>query len=125
MSSSSFADMYPDMCLSLFDILYVKCINVLEVMHDSKARHNMSRFTVTPKTKKEAFVWIWPLGENKPGVAGRAKADNGNILFNYGKSYLDRIGDSNIAISDYEPELPLKFGVFPLLEDFLRVASGL
>ncbi len=45
-------------------------------------------------------------------VAGRLEADNGNILFNYGKSYLERIG----SIPIYEPELPLQSGVLPLLE---------
>ncbi|MEE9312340.1 MAG: HipA domain-containing protein [Planctomycetota bacterium] len=69
---------------------------------------------MTSKTEKEAFVWIWLPGETEPVVAGRLEADNSNILFNYGKSYLDRIGDSKPAISIYEPELPLKAGVFSL-----------
>ena len=69
---------------------------------------------MTSKTEKEAFVWIWLPGETEPVVAGRLEADNGNILFNYGKSYLDRIGNSKPAISIYEPELPLKDGVLPL-----------
>lgn len=67
------------------------------------------------ETKKEAFVWIWLPGETEPVVAGRLEADNGIIQFNYGKSYLDRIRDSNPAISIYEPELPLEAGVLPLL----------
>ena len=71
---------------------------------------------MTFKTDKEAFVWIWLPGETKPVVAGRLEADNGNILFNYGKSYLNRTGDSRPAISIYEPELPLKAGVLPLQE---------
>ncbi len=71
---------------------------------------------MTSKTEKEAFVWIWLPGETEPVVAGRLEADNGNILFNYGKSYLDRIGDNKPAISIYEPELPLKAGVLPLPE---------
>ncbi len=71
---------------------------------------------MTSKAEKEAFVWIWLPGETDPVVAGRLKADNGNILFNYGKSYLDRIGDSKPAISIYEPELPLKPGVLSLPE---------
>ena len=71
---------------------------------------------MTSKTEKEAFVWIWLPGETEPVVAGRLEADNGNILFNYGKSYLDRIGDSKPAIAIYEPELPLKAGVLPLPE---------
>ncbi len=72
---------------------------------------------MTFKTEKEAFVWIWLPDETEPVVAGRLEADNGTILFNYGKSYLDRIGDSKPAIAIYEPELPLKAGVLPLPED--------
>ena len=71
---------------------------------------------MTFKTDKEAFVWIWLPGETEPVVAGRLEADNGNILFNYGKSYLNRTGDSKPAIPIYEPELPLKAGVLPLPE---------
>lgn len=65
---------------------------------------------------KEAFVWIWLPDETTPVVAGRLEADNGNILFNYGKSYLDRIGGQPAAISIYEPELPLQAGALPLPE---------
>ncbi len=63
---------------------------------------------------QEAFVWIWLPGETEPVVAGKLEADNGNILFYYGKSYLERIADRSPAISIYEPELPLKAGVLPL-----------
>ncbi len=66
------------------------------------------------ETRKEAFVWIWLPGETEPVVAGRLEAYNGVIQFNYGKSYLDRIGDNKPAIPIYEPELPLKAGVLPL-----------
>ncbi len=68
------------------------------------------------ESNKEAFVWIWLPKETQPVVAGKLEADNGNILFNYGKSYLERINDTNPAISIYEPELPLKAGVLPLLD---------
>jgi serine/threonine-protein kinase HipA len=71
---------------------------------------------MTSKTEREAYVWIWLPDETEPVVAGRLEADSGNILFNYGKSYLERIGDSNPAIPIYEPELPLKSGVLPLPE---------
>ena len=71
---------------------------------------------MTSKIDKEAFVWIWLPGETEPVVAGRLESDNGNILFNYGKSFLDRIGDSKPVIAIYEPELPLKAGVLPLPE---------
>jgi serine/threonine-protein kinase HipA len=69
---------------------------------------------MTSKTEKEAFVWIWLPDETEPVVAGRLEADKGNILFNYGKSYLNRTGESKPAIAIYEPELPLKAGVLPL-----------
>jgi serine/threonine-protein kinase HipA len=71
---------------------------------------------MTSKTEKEAFVWIWLPGETEPVVAGRLEADNDNIFFNYGKSYLARIGDSTPAIAIYEPELPLTAGILPLPE---------
>ncbi|MGD9161827.1 MAG: type II toxin-antitoxin system HipA family toxin [Desulfobacteraceae bacterium] len=69
---------------------------------------------MTFKPENEAFVWIWLPGETEPVVAGRLEADNGNILFNYGKSYLERTGDTKPAITIYEPELPLKAGILPL-----------
>ena len=71
---------------------------------------------MTSKSEKEVFVWIWLPDETEPVVAGRLEADNGNILFNYGRSYLARIGDCKPAIAIYEPELPLKAGVLPLPE---------
>ena len=64
----------------------------------------------------EAFVWIWLPGETEPVVAGRLEVDDGKILFNYGKSYLERLHDSRPVLSIYEKELPLKQGVLPLLE---------
>lgn len=69
---------------------------------------------MTFKAEKEAFVWIWLPHETEPVVAGRLEFDNGNILFNYGKSYLNRVGDGKPVIAIYEPELPLKAGVLPL-----------
>lgn len=72
---------------------------------------------MTSKSQKnEAFVWIWLPGETNPVVAGKLEADNGLIHFNYGKSYLERINDKSPAIPIYEPELPLKPGVLPLLQ---------
>jgi len=67
-------------------------------------------------TYREAFVWIWLPEETEPVVAGKLETDNGNLLFNYGKSYLERLNDSNQAIAIYEAELPLKAGVLPLLD---------
>ena len=66
--------------------------------------------------EREAFVWIWLPDETEPVVAGRLEADNGNILFNYGKSYLKRVSDSKPAIAIYTPELPLKAGQLTLPE---------
>ena len=62
----------------------------------------------------EAYVWIWLPGKVDPVVAGRLEADNGSVLFNYGKSYMDRIVSGKPAISIYEPELPLVAGILPL-----------
>ncbi len=64
----------------------------------------------------EAYVWIWLPNETNPIVAGKLEADNGNLLFNYGKSYLERANDKKPAIPIYEPELPLKAGTLSLLE---------
>ena len=71
---------------------------------------------MTSSSPKEAFVWIWLPNATEPVVAGRLEADNGNVQFNYGKSYLERIGGSKPAISIYEPELPLQTGILPLSE---------
>lgn len=59
----------------------------------------------------EAYVWIWLPGEAEPVVAGRLAAEGESLLFNYGKSYLAREN----AIPLYEPELPLRSGLLPLL----------
>lgn len=65
---------------------------------------------------REAFVWIWLPNQTEPVVAGKLETDGSNILFNYGKSYLERIRDTNPALPLYKPELPLKAGALPLLE---------
>ena len=59
----------------------------------------------------EAFVWIWLPGAIKPVVAGKLTLDGDKLIFNYGKSYLER----KSAISIYDGELPLKAGALPLL----------
>jgi serine/threonine-protein kinase HipA len=69
---------------------------------------------MTSKSNNEAFVWIWLPGETQPVVAGKLESDSDLIHFNYGKSYLERIGSVTPAISIYEPELPLRHGVLPL-----------
>jgi serine/threonine-protein kinase HipA len=66
--------------------------------------------TSEPKYE-EAFVWVWLPGETTPVVAGRLAAVGQQILFNYGRSYLARKN----AIPLYDPELPLRPGVLPLL----------
>ena len=71
---------------------------------------------MTSKKNNEAFVWIWLPGETQPVVSGKLEAENGFIHFNYGKSYLERKNDKNPAIPIYEPELPLRAGVLPLLQ---------
>jgi serine/threonine-protein kinase HipA len=64
---------------------------------------------------REAYVWIWLPGAVDPVVAGKLEADDaGNVRFNYGRSYLQRINDERPAISIYEPELPLREGELPL-----------
>ena len=55
---------------------------------------------------EEAYVWIWLPGATVPVVAGRIARDSGRLIFNYGRSYLDR----NDRIPIYEPELPLRSG---------------
>lgn len=59
----------------------------------------------------EAFVWVWLPGATAPVVAGRLAPESEGIVFNYGRSYLAR----NNAIPLYEPELPLRPGILPLL----------
>jgi len=60
---------------------------------------------------QEAYVWVWLPGEVEPVVAGRLARDGKNLVFNYGKSYLDR----NNRLPVYTPELPLQSGVLPLM----------
>ena len=55
---------------------------------------------MTSKNVKEAYVWIWLPDETEPVVAGRLEADNGNVLFNYGKSYLQPFKVQNNKIKD-------------------------
>lgn len=75
----------------------------------------MSCKMISNTINKEAFVWIWLPGKTKPIVAGRLEANNGNFLFNYGRSYLERLNDKQPSIAIYNTELPLKSGVLPLL----------
>src|SRR5471030_1097073 len=59
---------------------------------------------------REAYVWIFPPDATEPVVAGRLNRAGDQLLFNYGRSYLERKN----AIAIYDPELPLKPGVLPL-----------
>ena len=54
----------------------------------------------------DAYVWIWLQGATQPVVAGRVSRDGERLIFNYGRSYLDR----NDAVPIFEPELPLRRG---------------
>ncbi len=58
------------------------------------------------KAPEEAYVWIWLPGAAAPAVAGRIARDGERLIFNYGRSYLDR----HDRIPVYEPELPLRSG---------------
>ncbi len=58
------------------------------------------------KAPEEAYVWIWLPGATAPVIAGRIARDGERLIFNYGRSYLDR----NDRIPIYEPELPLRSG---------------
>lgn len=63
------------------------------------------------KNYSEAFVWIWLPEATAPVVAGKLTQLGKSLVFNYGQSYLAREN----AIAIFEPELPLKQGVLPLL----------
>ncbi len=56
---------------------------------------------MSSNTVKDAFVWIWLPGETEPVVAGKLEDDDGFISFNYGKSYLERVGKNPPAIAIY------------------------
>ena len=58
------------------------------------------------KAPEEAYVWTWLPGATAPVVAGRIARDGERLIFNYGRSYLDR----NDRIAIFEPELPLRGG---------------
>jgi serine/threonine-protein kinase HipA len=60
---------------------------------------------------REAYVWIWLPNALEPVVAGKLEQDGKNLVFAYGKSYLER----KEAIPIYDPELPLNAGTIPLL----------
>lgn len=72
------------------------------------------------KRPDEAYVWIWLPGATEPVVAGLLSRDGDRLIFNYGRSYLER----DDAIPIYEPELPLRRGAIPP-DTGLKLASAL
>lgn len=64
---------------------------------------------MTSRAPEEAFVWVWLPDTSAPVVAGRLVPDGERLIFNYGRSYLDR--DNSIPL--YLPELTLKAGSIP------------
>ena len=67
--------------------------------------------TSNQREYNDAFVWIWFPDATEPVVAGKLSKDGDTLVFNYGKSYLERTD----AIPIYDVELPLKPGLLPLL----------
>ncbi len=58
-----------------------------------------------------AYVWVWLPGATEPVVAGKLESHGHQLLFHYGKRYLERAD----AISIYHAELPLQPGyIVPL-----------
>lgn len=53
----------------------------------------------------QAYVWVWLPNQIEPVVAGVLNVEGKNLLFNYGKSYLQRVNETPAAIALYEPEL--------------------
>lgn len=61
---------------------------------------------ISKPSYSEAYVWVWLPEATEPVVAGKLEAHGQQLLFNYGKQYLQR----QDAISIYHAELPLKAG---------------
>lgn len=59
----------------------------------------------------EAYVWVWLPDAIQPVVAGLLTKRDQQLVFNYGRSYLDRPN----AIALYAPELTLQRGFIPLI----------
>lgn len=75
---------------------------------------------MTSEAIMDVYVWTWLPGEIEPVVAGLVTRDGDKLVFNYGRSYLQR----KAAIPLYEPELPLRRGaILPL--DGLTMAGCL
>ena len=64
--------------------------------------------TTSEGIPQQAYVWVWLPGTADPVVAGVVQADAGELVFAYGRSYLDR--PNAIALqpaSVHGPGLPL------------------
>lgn len=61
---------------------------------------------------QQAFAWIWLPDAVAPVVAGKLTQDGQTLLFNYGRSYLERPN----AIAIYDRELPLQAGLMRPLD---------
>ena len=59
----------------------------------------------------QAYVWIWLPRATNPVVAGLLSLRGEQLIFNYGRSYLER----SDSIELYDPELPLQAGNISLL----------
>lgn len=68
--------------------------------------------TISSISYDHAYVWTWLPNCSEPVVAGKLTLINGNLIFNYGQSYLAR----KEAISLYDKELPLQSGEIPLMQ---------
>ncbi|MBT3196201.1 MAG: type II toxin-antitoxin system HipA family toxin [Gammaproteobacteria bacterium] len=62
-------------------------------------------------TYSEAYVWIWLPDTETPIVAGLLSQSENQLVFNYGRSYLE----NPHAIPIYAPELPLQSGTISLV----------
>ena len=60
---------------------------------------------------QDAYVWIWLTDQSSPVVCGRLERQGGQLLFNYGQTYLAK----EDAVPLYGPELPLQPGRIDLL----------
>lgn len=66
----------------------------------------MSTFLSGRSEPQRAFVWVWLPGVKEPVVAGQLRLRGEIVVFNYGRSYLQRAE----AVPLYLPELPLRSG---------------
>ena len=72
----------------------------------------------------ECYVWIWLPKKAEPVVAGKLVVDGTKHLFNYGKSYLERMTDeAHPAMAIFDEELPLRAGELPLRDGLTMPSS--